>query len=155
MKSLRYFLTMIMIISLVGIMSCGKKPNSGPSLTDQQKQAQLLEGTWTADSVVSVPNGIDPSVVSSLALTFNVDNSYNPTSFSASGAPDFFVTQSSSTWSWSSTSTTVIGLANTTPVTSLQINSLSNGSLKLTFTYTSTSQRVQKLDGNYQITFSK
>ncbi len=153
MKSLRYFITLFLIVSMAGIMSCKKKPTPGPQLTDQQKQAQLLTGTWTTKKVDKVPNGIDQSVVSSLTLTFNVDASYNPTSFSASGATDFFVTQSSSTWSWSGTGTSVISLSNTSPVTSLQINSLDDTSLQVTFTYVS--QRTQKLDGTYQITFNK
>ena len=153
MKSLRYLASMFLIFSMIGMMSC-HKPKPSPSLTPQQQQAQLLAGTWTTTSVDQSPSGIDLSVVSSLALTFNIDSDYNPTTFASSGAPDFFNSTSSSTWAFSGSSTTVITLSNlTTSIKDIQINSLSETSLNITFTYVTA--RTQKLDGDYTLTLSK
>ncbi len=149
MKSLQYILSAAVIVFLAGMMSCHKKPGPNP-LTDQQKQAQALSGTWTTVKVDQYPSGVDTTVVSSLTLTFNTDTNNNPTTFSASGAPDFFTTQSSSTWAFSGTSTSVITLSNVTPVTGLQINSLVGNSLTVKFTYV-----TPRLDGDYQLTMSK
>ena len=120
----------------------------------QQKQAKLLAGTWTTTSVDQSPSGIDPTVISNLALTFNVDADYNPTTFTAAGASEFFGTQSSSTWAFSGSSTTVVTLSNlTTSINQLQINSISETSLSVTFTYVTV--RTEKLDGDYKLTMSK
>lgn len=157
MKSLRVAASLLLIFSLIGMMSCHKKTPE-KQLTEQQKQAKLLAGTWTTSSVDQLPSGIDASVISDLSFTFNVDPDYNPTTFAASGANDFFSSQSSSTWAFSGSSTTVVTLSNlTSSITQLQINSLSETSLSVTFTYVTTSARarVEKLDGDYTLTLGK
>jgi hypothetical protein len=153
MKSIRLIVSLLIIVCLAGIMSCHKKTPE-KQLTDQQKQAKLLAGTWTTNSVDQSPSGIDPSVISTLAFTFNVDTDFNPTTFASTGAPDFFGTQSSSTWGFSGSSTTVVTLSGlTTNITQLQINSVSETSLSVTFTFVTA--RTEKLDGDYTLTMSK
>lgn len=154
MKSLRYLTTAVLILSLAGYSAC-KKKNPGPKgPTEQQQQAQKLAGTWNTSSVDASPTGVDPSLINTLTMTFNVDNENNPTSFSASNAPEYFSTLSSSAWSFSGTSTTVINLSNVTPVTSFDITDLSGTTLKIHFTFV-TPQRTQKLDGDYNLTLTK
>lgn len=153
MRSLRYLASILLIFTMIGMISCHKKTPE-KKLTPQQEQAKLLAGTWTTSSVDQLPSGIDASVVSDLVLTFNADTDYNPTTFAASGASDFFNTTSSSTWAFSGSSTTVLTLSNlTTGITQLQINSISETSLSITFTYVTA--RTQKLDGDYTLTLSK
>lgn len=152
MKSLRYIFTVLVVIALTGTMSCHKK-NPPPSQTDQQKKAEMLAGTWTTTSVDKLPTGVDKSIISDLAITFNVDSDNNPTTFSASGATDFFATQSSSTWSFSGNSTSVINLSNVSPVTTITVNSVTDTKLVIQFTYVT--QRTMKLDGDYQLTMGR
>jgi hypothetical protein len=153
MKILQYFLTILILIAFIGTYSC-KKKHEGPSYTDQQKQAILLEGTWTTSSVDAAPTGVDQSAISSLTLTFNIDSDKNPTTFSSTGAPDFFTTQSSSTWDFSGTGTTIITLTNVSPITTLTVDPASTETtLKVSFTLPQL--RTEDLHGDYSLTLTK
>ncbi len=156
MKKLFYLLTFGIIASMFIMSGCGgDDDDDGPSLTPQQEQAQALSGTWSQQNTTQIPDGVDPTILDQLSITFNIDGSSNPAGFSASGAGDFFTTTSSSSWSFSGSSTTSIELSNVTPVTSLTINSLTENSLSITFTFTSGTARVAGLDGSYTVELSK
>jgi hypothetical protein len=152
MKIIHLFLSFLIIAGLIFNFSCKKKPK-GPNYTDQQEQAMKLEGTWSISSVNSVPTGVDEALISDLVVTFSIDADKNPSAFSSSGAPDFFITQSTSTWSFSGSTIDVIQLNNVTPVTGFRVL-VTDTSLNLTFTFSST-QRTEKLDGNYDLTLTK
>ena len=138
---------------MIIMASCGD--GGGEDLTDQQQQAQLLAGTWTQQTTSQLPNGVDPAILDQLTLTFNVDANYNPTSFSSSGAPDFFTTSGSSKWAFSGSSTTSLILSDVSPIMDLTINSLTANALAVSFTLSSGSLRVASLEGNYRVELTK
>ena len=154
MKKLTYLLLFGILGGMVFFGSCGgDDDDDGPNLTPQQEQAQALSGTWNQQNTTQIPDGVDPTILNDLSITFNIDANSNPTSFSASGADDFFITTSSSTWAFSGSSTTAIVLSNVSPVTSLTINSVSDSQLSVTFT--SAGGRVTGLDGTYTVELTK
>jgi hypothetical protein len=153
MKKLYYFLSLIIIAGMVGLTNCGDDNGDEP-LTPQQEQAQLLAGTWNQQNTTQLPPGVDPTILDQLTLTFNIDGNSNPSSFSSTGAPDFFTSSGASTWAFSGSSTTSLILTGVTPVAALTINSLSASSLSVSFSFTS-GGRVTGLDGNYTVELTK
>lgn len=153
MKKLFYFLSLGIIMGMISMTGC--KNGEDGDLTDQQKQAQLLSGTWTQQTTSQLPNGVDPTILDQLTLTFSTDANHNATSFGASGAPDFFTTSGSPKWSFSGTSTTSLILTDVSPVTDLTINSLTANALSISFTLSSGTLRVASLDGNYRVDLTK
>jgi hypothetical protein len=153
MKKLLFLLSLVIIAGLVGLTNCGDGNGDDP-LTPQQEQAQLLAGTWTHQATALLPAGVDPSILDQLTMTFNVDANKNPTSFSSTGAPDFFTTSGSSTWAFSGSSTTSLILSEVSPVSALTINSLSASSLTLRFSFLS-GGRIAGLDGEYIVEMTK
>ena len=154
MKTTRSILVPIFIISFFFLVACPHNDNN-PELTALQKKAVSLTGTWSNASNVSVPNGVDGTVLDQLTLTFNSDTDHNPTSFSASGASDFLLSQSSSTWSLSGSDLNLINLTGVSPVSQLSIMNLTDTELTIKFTYMTPSARAEKLDGDYQVTLSR
>jgi hypothetical protein len=155
MKVIQYLISIVLIISFVGNFSC-KKKNTEPNLTDQQKQAKLLAGSWQVGNIDTRPDQVtDETVIDGLVLTFGIDGENKPTTFNSSGAPDYFTTQGSATWSFSGNSTVTISLTNVTPVTVLTINSeITETSMQISFTRT-TVLRTEDLDGDYTLTMTK
>ncbi len=153
MKKLFYLLSLGIISGMVLMASCGGDGDG--DLTEQQKQAQLLAGTWTHQTTSQSPPGVSPDILDQLILTFNVDGNYNATSFSSSGAPDFFITSGTSKWAFSGTSTTSLILTDVSPVTDLTINSLTANALTVSFTFVSGGARVASLEGNYRVDLTK
>ncbi len=153
MKKLFYLLSLGIISGMMMMAGCGD--GGGGDLTAQQQQAQLLAGTWTQQTTSLLPPGVSPDILDALTLTFNVDSNYNPTSFSSSGAPDFFTTSGSSEWAFSGSSTTSLILSAVSPVTDLTINSLTANSLTVSFTLSSGSLRIASLEGNYRVELTK
>ena len=152
MKKIFYIISFGIIAAMIVMASCGGDNGDG-QLTPQQEQAQLLNGTWSHQNTTQSPDLVDPTILDQLSITFNIDANSNPTSFSSSGAPDFFVTVGSSKWAFSGSSTTSILLTDVSPVNQLTINSLTQSSLTLTFNFSSL--RVAGLDGNYTVEMSK
>ena len=155
MRAIQYCISILLITSLACNFCCKKKPN-GPNLTDQQKQAQLIAGTWHVSSIDEKPDKVtDLSVISELVLTFNIDTDNKPTSFNATGAPDFFVPQGSATWSFSGSSTVAISLTNVSPVITIQIDPpVTATTMQIGFTRI-TSLRTESFDGDYTLTMTK
>ena len=152
MKTARTIFVPLFIISLFFLVACPPNDNN-PKLTALQEKVISLTGTWSNASNVSVPSGIDGTILDQLTLTFNSDADHNATSFSSSGASDFLSSQSSSTWSLSGSDLNVISLTNVSPVSEISILNLSATELTIKFTFVSA--RIEKLDGDYQVTLSK
>jgi hypothetical protein len=154
MRLIQYCLSIILIICLAGLFACPNK-NNGPTLTEQQQQAEKITGTWHVSTIDTKPSAVtDETVLNALVLTFGIDADKKPTSFSATGAPDYFTSQSSSTWSFSGSSTVTLLLTNVSPVTVININSISETTMKISFTRT-TVLRTENLDGDYTVTMAK
>lgn len=154
MKKLIYFFLSLGIMAGMMLMaSCGNGDDD--QLTAQQEQAKLLAGTWSQQNTTNLPAGVDPTILDDLTITFNVDGNWNPTTFSSSGAPDFFATSSSSEWAFSGSSTTSVILSDVAPVDEFTINSLTANSLTITFALSSSGVRLASLDGNYTVVLTK
>jgi hypothetical protein len=152
-KQIYFFLSLGILAGMMLMASCGNGDDD--QLTPQQEQAQLLSGTWTQQNTTNRPEGVDPAILDDLTITFNVDGNRNPTTFSSSGAPDFFATTSSSEWAFSGSSTTSVILSDVAPVDAFTINSLTANSLTITFTLSGSGLRVASLDGNYTVELTK
>jgi len=153
MKKLFYLLSLGIISGLIVMASCGEDGNG--DLTDQQKQAQLLAGTWTQTNTTQLPPNVSPDILDALTFTFGVDDNWSPTTFSSSGAPDFFSTSGTSGWAFSGSSTTNLILSNVSPVMDLTIVSLTANALTVRFTLSTSSLRVASLDGEYVVELTK
>ncbi len=154
MKKIFYIISFGIIGAMIMMGSCGGDNGDG-QLTPQQEQARLLNGTWSHQNTTQSPQGVDPTILDQLTMTFNIDGNSNPTSFSSSGAPDFFVTVGSSKWAFSGSSTTSILLTDVSPVTQLTVNSISQSNLTLRFTFLSGGGRIAGLDGDYTVEMTK
>lgn len=152
MKKILYLISLSLIAGMIFWVSC-KNNSDEPSLTPQQERAQLLKGTWAATNV-TVPSGVSTDVVSDLIMTFGTDSEYNPTTFSANNAPDFF-TGSNGTWAFDGTSISSISLTNISPVNSFTINSVSETALSITFQFTDSGARIESLAGTYNVDLTK
>lgn len=153
MKKIFYLLSLGIISGMIVMASCGGNGDGEP--TPQQKQAQLLAGTWTQTNTTQFPDGVNPDILDALTFTFGVDTNQNPTTFSSSGAPDFFSTSGTSGWAFSGSTTTSLILSNVSPVTDLTIVSLTENALTVRFTLSTSSLRVASLDGNYTVELTK
>lgn len=153
MKKIFYFLSLGIISGMIGMASCGDGGDG--DLTDQQKQAQLLAGTWSQTNTTQLPPGVSPDILDALTFTFGVDDNWSPTTFSASGAPDFFSTSGTSGWAFSGSSTTNLILSNVSPVMDLTIVSLTANALTVRFTMSTGSLRIASLDGEYVVELTK
>jgi hypothetical protein len=153
-KPINFFMSLIIISGMMLMANCGGDDDDD-QLTPQQEQAQLLAGTWTHQNTLNFPEGVNPTVLDNLTLTFSIDGNKNPTTFGSSGTPEFFATTSSSGWAFSGSSTTSLILSDVVPVDELTINSIAANSLTLSFTLSSSGFRVASLDGNYRVEMTK
>ena len=157
MKKLFLFLSIGLIAGFIFFAGCGGD-GDGQELTPQQEQAKTLQGTWVVQSA-TVPQGVDPTILSGGTLTFNTDQDYNPTSFNSSGVPDFFSAGGSAAWTFSGQSTTQVVLSNVSPVTEFSINNLSGNSLSISFSHPGLAgprtAQVTDLSGAYTASLSK
>lgn len=153
MNPTRILLTLLGFAFLCFISDCRKKPKP-PQQTPLQIQAEKLAGTWDNATIIDVPLYVDTMIVKDLAMTFNIDNNHQPTAFSSSGAPDFFQTISTSTWSFSGNDSTVIIFHQVAPVKSIQISILNSKKLYVKFEKTS-SLRPEDTNGKYEVYLSR
>ena len=161
MKNIYNLLSVLLISVLVVFSNCGG--DDGPSLTDQQERAKALSegGAWSSEAgSVTVPDGVEETILDNLTLSFGVDENYDPSSFSSTGAPDFFTTTSSSTWSFSGVNN--IQLSNVDGgVNSFQTSGFTESQMTLTFTFTTPTgrsaggERISSLDGQYTLTMKR
>lgn len=123
MKKLFLTLKVWIGISLLVLISC-EEENTAPvfdiDLDDQQAAAVSLRGTWGIPSDISLPFGTTPTVLNDLLLEFRIDDNYQPSTFTATGAEYFFSTQEA-TWSWEEGSTEDVVLNNVEPVTRIKV----------------------------------
>jgi len=159
MRKIYYLLSVLALGTFVFFTSC----NDGEEdkLTDAQERAKALSsGSWSQSTTTTVPTDVDPTVLDNLTLTFGVDENWAPTSFSSSGAPDFFTTSSSSTWSLSGTEhISLSGVDGGVP--GFQITGFSETEMTLSFTFTTPAGRIAEsgritgLDGTYVVVVGK
>ena len=156
MKKLLIFFSAGLILGFAFLSSCGDDPVD--DLTEQQVRAQLMSGTWTIQSA-TVPQGVQPDVLNGGTMIFNTDADYSPTTFSASGIPDFFSTQSNSSWAFSSSSIDIVVLSNVTPVAEFNINNVSANSMSISFSHPGLTAmaggRISDLSGAYTANLTK
>jgi hypothetical protein len=154
MRFVNIILSVVLVSGLAGFFSCGGGNGNGGELTPQQEQAAKLQGSWTVTNVTTAPTGVSTGDLENLSITFNIDDNKTPTTFSSSGANDFFLSQSASGWEFNGTSTVIINLLNVTPVTGLSVvGEITETSLTLAFTHPGL--RMEGLDGEYEIVLSK
>ena len=157
MKKLFLFLTMGLIAGFVFFASCGNGDDD-PELTPQQERAQTMSGTWTIESA-TVPQGVDPTVLNGATMTFNTSDDKNPTTFSSSGMPDFFNSQSNASWSFNSSSIDIVVLSNVAPVSEFNINNITASSMSISFSHPGLTAmaggRIADLSGAYTANLTK
>ena len=156
MKKLFLLLSIGLIAGFAFLSSCDNG-NGEEDLTEQQERAQMMSGTWTIQSA-TVPQGVDPTILNGSTMTFNTDAGHTPTSFSASGMPDFFSTQSNSGWAFSS-SINVVVLSSVTPVAGFNINNVTANSMSISFSHPGLTAmaggRIADLSGAYTANLTK
>ncbi len=135
MKYIKVFagITLLAISSVV-LLNC-KKDDPTP-LSQQQQAAKQISVTWGEAEILSSPVTGADGTLEDLTLTFSVTGNFQPGAFSASGAPEFFFTSTSSTWSWESAgSVTRILLSNVSPVQAFTIEDLNEVTLTISFPF--------------------
>ena len=113
----------------------------------------MMQGTWTIISA-TVPEGVDPTILNGTTMAFNTDSQFNPTSFSSSGAPDYFnVDPAPGGWAFAGSSTTAVSLSNVGPVTSFSINNITATAMEINFSHPGA--RIADLGGVYTANLTK
>lgn len=154
MKLLKIF---IQLAVLVVILTQCKKIDPEIEFTPQQLATRQLTGTWGNAVVVSSPVADAHGTLNNLTITFDssIENIL-PAGFSASGAPEYFLTNTESAWMWESINTsTEILLVNVSPVQELTIDDLTGASLTITFTFESEAGGRIAGIGEYQVKLSR
>lgn len=156
MKLISSFLSIVIVFSLVQFFSCGGSVPA--SLNLQQQAAKILdEGSpWGGSGnveIISAPDGVDPSELSGLQLSFNTSGAddWAPTFFEASGADDFLSTNNA-TWIWTGSGTDNITLteASVAEFTSVDVT---DESIEFVFEVNPTNSggRITGIDGSYRV----
>lgn len=153
MKKLQHlWFAFLVIILLAGCDEHGD-PQGEIELNEKQKASVSMRGKWGQASDALLPFGTTPGILDDLIIEFRIDDDYNPSKFSAVGAPYFFLGENG-TWAWSDETLTLISLDNILPVTSINIMEEGNA-IRLSFTYDGPSGgRISKV-GDYGITLRK
>ena len=159
MRKIFHLFAFAAAIALIFLVSCGD--DDEPEPTAQEKRAEELSGTWSQSTTELTPEGVDPTILDNLTMTFNVQDK-QPSTFSASGAPDLFTTSGSSTWAFSGSNVDVIVLTDVGDgVPSLTISGFTTSQMTVAFKYTTpagrleSNERVMSLDGDYRLTMTK
>jgi hypothetical protein len=153
MKRIKHIYLGILAIALLATCNEHGDPQGKIDLNEDQTASVAMRGKWGQAHDASLPFGTTPGVLDELVLEFRIDDNYNPSDFSAAGAPYFFLGEDG-TWSWADESLTVISLGNILPVTS--INVMEEGhSIRLSFTYEGPEGGRTSKVGVYGITLSK
>ena len=117
-----------------------------------------MQGTWTIQSA-TVPQGVDPTILNGSTMTFNTDDSHNPTSFSSAGMPEFFSAPNGAAWDFSSSSIEIVVLSSVAPVSEFNINNVSTNSMSISFSHPGLTAmaggRIADLSGAYTVSLTK
>ena len=151
-KSLAY----VALIALADVIMVNCKSDDPAPLNEQQEAAKKLSVTWGAAQVLSSPVPGADGTLENLTFTFNSTESFQPTTFSSSGAPDFFLTSGNSTWSWGTpASTAIVELSNVSPVQEFTIEELTETTLTFSFSFDGPiGGRITGI-GEYQVRFTR
>lgn len=151
MKMQKYSIILSCLFLALLTQACKK---DDPSLTTQQEVARRLNGTWSDTQVISSPVAGATGSLESLVLTFTIAENLQPSTFSVSGAPDYF--PAGGTWTWTDPKQAVaIVLDGELPVTMLELIELTDTKLTLAFTFNGVSNgRIQGI-GDYRISLTK
>lgn len=135
MKSTKILYWLLILTNLHFLTGCDEHgdPQEDIILNDQQKATVSMRGVWGQPSEALLPEGTTEGVLDSLLLEFRIDDSYNPSSFSATGAGYFFSAEDG-LWNWESESTTNIELVNVSPITHIEVMKEAS-TIRVTFNY--------------------
>jgi hypothetical protein len=152
MKYIKSFTSITLVV--VTLVNC-KNDDPAP-LNEQQQAAKKLSVTWSSAEVLSSPVSGADGALEDLTLTFSVTGNFQPSSFSASGAPEFFLTDANSTWSWESTgAATRVLLLNVSPVQEFTIEELTETTLAISFPFSGpVGGRISGV-GEYQVRLTR
>ena len=153
MKNLKnIYLAFVAAILLAGCDEHGD-PQEMIDLNEKQTASVSMRGKWGQASDASLPFGTTPGVLDNLIIEFRTDDDYNPSKFSAVGAPYFFQGEEG-TWSWADETLSLIALQNILPVTGIQIVEEGHA-IRLSFTYQGPEGGRTSKVGEYGITLRK
>ncbi|HEX7016539.1 MAG TPA: hypothetical protein VF191_13600 [Cyclobacteriaceae bacterium] len=146
----------ITLIALAAMILVNCKNDDPAPLDEQQQAAKKLSVAWGAAEVLSSPVAGADGTLENLTLTFATTESFQPTTFSASGAPDFFLTSANSSWSWeTSASATHVLLLNVSPVHEFTIEELTETMLTISFSFDGPIGGRIKGIGEYQVRLTR
>lgn len=150
-----YFLRFIIPMAIMLLAACDDHgdPQADIKLNETQKATVSMRGIWSQASDPSLPFGTTPGVLDDLVLNFRIDDDYNPSNFSADGAPYFFQGEEGS-WAWEDDEHSIIALSNILPVTRIDVMDEGNA-IRLTFTYNGPPEGRTKVVGDYGVTLKK
>ncbi len=150
-------ITLTLYLALAAMLLPGCDEHGDPQgkieLNDTQAASVSMRGRWAQASEASLPFGTTPGVLDELMLEFRIDDDYNPSDFSASGAPYFFQGEGGK-WSWADDTRTTISLQNILPVTSIHVVEEGHA-IRLTFTYDGPEGGRTGKVGEYGVTLRK
>lgn len=149
--------TIKLIVSLAGLCTlllCSNCKKDDVTLTDQQEAAKLLNGKWGNTQVISAPVSGAIGTLENLILIFEISDDLQPSTLTASGAPEYF--PSTTTWSWTDAKAAAeILLDGSLPVTSLTLDQLTASTLTISFSLNGPiGGRVNGI-GEYTLSFTK
>ncbi|MGE0587585.1 MAG: hypothetical protein AB7O48_03370 [Cyclobacteriaceae bacterium] len=149
--------TLKLMLSLAGLLTlllCSNCKSDDVSMTDQQEAAKLLNGTWGNAQVLSSPVAGATGTLTNLVLTFDISDDLQPSTFVASGAPEYF--PSETTWSWASAAeASEILLDGSLPVTAITLDALTATNMTISFSLNGpVGGRVNGI-GEYTLSFTK
>ena len=135
MKSTKILYGLLIFANFHFLTGCDEHgdPQEDILLSDQQKATVSMRGVWGQPSDASLPPGTTEGVLDSLLLEFRIDDSYNPSTFSASGA-NYFFSAEDGVWDWEGESTSNIALVNVSPITLIEIMKEA-ATIRVTFHY--------------------
>lgn len=128
-------------------------PQQDILLSDQQKATVSMRGVWGQPSDALLPPSTTEGVLDSLLLEFRIDDSYSPSTFSASGANYFFSAQDG-VWDWEGESTSNIALVNVSPITLIEVMKEA-ATIRVTFHYEPPQGGRHSGAGVYGVTLNK
>lgn len=155
MKFTNLLYGLLLLASLHFLTGCDEHgdPQEDIILSDQQNATVSMRGVWGQPSDALLPEGTTEGVLDSLLLEFRIDDSYNPSTFSASGAGYFFSAEDG-LWNWEGESTTQIELENVSPITRIEVMKEA-ATIRVTFNYEPPSGGRISGAGIYGITLNK
>lgn len=150
MKSIKYLLSLSLLVYVFTIVSCGEKTPKGP--TAEEAKVTELSKSWSvgtgANSVTF--DGVDRTDdYTDFSLTITSQKSYTATGgFSP-------IWPASGTWDFGGTADTPdLNTILRSDNVQISIASISENALQLSFTYTTPGSRVKSTDGDWIFTFT-